>query len=228
MSKAGEKAWSWIRSQILEGTYPPGAALREEELAGHSGVSRTPVREALHRLVREGLVEHVPNVGARVIRWTRAEVEEVFELRALLEGHAAARAAEDMDLPRIEALERLAAEMEALARSGAPDAPDQIAVRNRRFHELILEVGGGARLGELLSTVVSIPILLRTFRRYQPREMERSMHHHAELIDAIKARDAQWARAVMQAHLRAALNVVREDPEPPRPVPLPKLDDELG
>jgi DNA-binding GntR family transcriptional regulator len=172
-------------------------------------VSRTPVREALRRLIREGLVEHAPNVGTRVIRWTERELEDVFELRALLEGHAAARAAREMTEAQVDALRGLADEMEAMAAEGEDSDFDLIADKNRAFHRLILDVGGGPRLGDLLSTVVSIPVLLRTFRRYGQDELERSMRHHRELIDAIAARDGVWARAVMQAHLRAALSVVR-------------------
>lgn len=198
-----------IREGILRGTYAPGAHLKEEELAALTGVSRTPVREALRRLVREGLVEHAPNVGTRVIRWTERELDDVFELRALLEGHAAARAAREMGPEQIAELRRLAGEMEHIAHAGDPGSFDRIADLNRGFHRLVLDVGGGPRLGDLLSVVVSIPVLLRTFRRYGAEELERSLRHHRELIDAIEAHDGVWARAVMQAHLRAALNVVR-------------------
>ena len=209
MSRAGEKAWEVIRDGILRGTYSPGEHLKEEELAAQAGVSRTPVREALRRLIREGLVEHAPNVGTRVIRWTEKELEDVFELRALLEGHAAARAAMEISSEQLAELRRLASEMESLAAQGGEDVHDPIAQRNRSFHRLILEVGGGPRLGDLLSTVVSIPVLLRTFRRYTDHELRRSMQHHRELIESIEAGDGVWARAVMQAHLRAALNVIR-------------------
>lgn len=209
MSRAGEKAWALIRAGILQGTYPPGERLKEEELAAQTGVSRTPVREALRRLIREGLVEHAPNVGTRVIRWTEQELEDVFELRALLEGHAVARAAQEMTKTQLEELRQLATEMERMA-TQQPVPDDLIAEHNRQFHRLILEVGGGPRLGDLLSTIVSIPVLLRTFRRYSPSELSRSMLHHREIIEALEAGDSVWARAVMQAHLRAALNVVRQ------------------
>lgn len=209
MSRAGERAWELIREGILRGRFAPGEHLKEEELAAHAGVSRTPVREALRRLIREGLVEHAPNVGTRVIRWTEKELDDVFELRAMLEGHAAARAAEAIGAEQLRELRQLAEEMEALALQANEDAQDQIADRNRSFHRIILEIGGGPRLGDLLGTVVSIPVLLRTFRRYRDEELKRSMRHHRELIDAFEARDGIWARAVMQAHLRAALHVVR-------------------
>lgn len=217
MSRAVEKAWEAIRDGILSGRYPPGAHLKEEELAAETGVSRTPVRDALRRLVREGLAEHAPNVGTRVVRWTETELDEVFELRALIEGHAAGRAASAIGADQLQELRRLADEMEALAEGILDDGDfarvvelqDQLSMHNRAFHRIILEVGGGPRLGDLLSTVVSIPVLLRTFRRYQRRELQRSMRHHRELIDALSAGDGVWARAVMQAHLRSALNVVR-------------------
>jgi len=90
---AAAAAADLIRQAIVDGRVPPGHRLKEEELAQQLGISRTPVREALLVLQSEGLVEAAPNRGATVRAYDTADLEEMYELRALLEGHAAGRAA---------------------------------------------------------------------------------------------------------------------------------------
>src|SRR5512136_1769949 len=90
---AVDRVYARLRSGILDGSYPQGARLGEVELAETLGVSRTPVREALRRLGSEGLVETLPNKGARVRTWSPQELDAISDLRALLEGHGAALAA---------------------------------------------------------------------------------------------------------------------------------------
>ena len=92
-SGSADRVYDTVRQGILDGTYAQGARLGEADLADSLGVSRTPVREALRRLGSEGLLATLPNKGARVRTWTAGELGDIFDLRALLEGHAAARAA---------------------------------------------------------------------------------------------------------------------------------------
>ncbi len=93
MARAAEKAYSAVRERILRGIYPPALRITEQEIADSTGVSRTPVREALRRLQAEGLVTVIANQGALVTEWSPHDTDDVFELRALLEPYGAARAA---------------------------------------------------------------------------------------------------------------------------------------
>ncbi len=90
MVRAVDRVYTRLRADILDGVHPPGARLGEAELAERTGSSRTPVREALRRLEVEGLVEVLPHRGARVPDWTPEDLEEIYDLRMLLEGAAAA------------------------------------------------------------------------------------------------------------------------------------------
>ena len=92
-NRAADRAYRFIREGILASRWPPGAHLREQELAELSGVSRTPVREALRRLAADGLLQLVPNLGAKVNAWTIQDLDEIFGLRATLESQAAGLAA---------------------------------------------------------------------------------------------------------------------------------------
>ena len=87
-SNAAERAYQTIRARIMDGSVPPGAALREEALAAEIGVSRTPVRDALRRLLADGLVESARNRGTFVAEITTDDLLEVYQLRAMLEGFA--------------------------------------------------------------------------------------------------------------------------------------------
>ncbi|MCA3423086.1 MAG: GntR family transcriptional regulator [Roseomonas sp.] len=93
MTTAWEQAYLTLRRCLADGTYPPGAHLREEDLATQLGVSRTPIREALRRLDAEGWLRVVPNQGAFAAEWSLPEMIEIFDLRAMLESHAAEHAA---------------------------------------------------------------------------------------------------------------------------------------
>src|SRR5699024_10544337 len=94
MSQTADRVYSDLHREILNGKRMAGSRVREEEVAETYGVSRTPVREALRRLSSNGLVELIPNRGAEVVNWAADDIEELFDLRSLLEGHAARQAAQ--------------------------------------------------------------------------------------------------------------------------------------
>ncbi len=202
MATSADIAYARIREGVLAGRYAPGSPLREEQLAADLGVSRTPVREALRRLNAESLVEFVANHGARVASWSHADLQETFDLRALLEGHACSLAAERRSAAQLADLERLADEMSAAHADAAGVA--QLAALNRQFHGLIQEASGTRQLPRLVARIVDVPLVLRTFHQYSPAALARSLAHHHEITAALRARDGAWARAVMEAHIRAA------------------------
>ncbi|MEX2562663.1 MAG: GntR family transcriptional regulator [Nitriliruptoraceae bacterium] len=208
MSKAVDGAYKAIREAILAGDLVPGSRLPEVELSSRIGVSRTPVREALRRLAAEGMVDFLPNRGAHVASWTESQLEEIFELRGLLEGHAASRSATRISAEELAQLSRLADAMEATAEERSDSASFEIAQLNNEFHQLILGASGSRHLETATLSIVQIALVHQTFARYTPRALERSFAHHRELIDALTAGDADWARSVMQSHILAARHIL--------------------
>ena len=101
----GGQIFNRIRNDILSGNYAPGEELKEATLGKQLGVSRTPVREALRQLDLEGLVEIAPNRGAKVIGISRKDVEDIYHMRARLEGLAARKAAENIKEEELAELE---------------------------------------------------------------------------------------------------------------------------
>lgn len=200
-----------MRREILTGARAAGSWLREGDIAQELGVSRTPVREALRRLGAEGLVRHEFNRGVRVASWSARQVDEVFILRATLEPLAASLSAE-RGVADLERARRLAEQMDECVSRPEPDYA-RLTHCNNEFHRLIAEASGHERLARMLAALVEVPLVHRTFEQYSPQALQRSLAHHHELVDALAARDAEWAESVMRSHVRAAWSTVHNSQE---------------
>jgi DNA-binding GntR family transcriptional regulator len=178
------------------------------ELAERLGVSRTPVREALTRLAAEGLVEITPNRGARVTTWTVAELEGVFDLRSSLEPQLTAYAVPRATPGDIAELDELARLMVRVGRPGRQQNLDALVPLNRAFHDKLVALADHPSLAGALAGAIHPPIVLRNFHTYDEASLQRSLAHHVEIVAALRARDPEWAKAVMAAHIRNARAVM--------------------
>lgn len=210
---AADHAYRLIREQILSGRREGGEWLREGELAESLGVSRTPVREALRRLTAEGLVRYERNRGVQVQVWSERDLDEIFSLRSVLEpwGCRLAAIGGTVDLA---ALEDLACRMDEIAPGGRPSDVDKLTGLNNLFHRTILEAADNSRLTGVISSVIQVPLVWRTFSHYTPEALRRSLAHHHELVAALAARDPEWAESVMRSHVRAAWHSIRSQDPP--------------
>lgn len=207
MSSAATKAYEYIRHRIVDGQLPAGAFLVEQDLASEIGVSRTPVRDALGRLVAAGLVAAEGNKRAMVRDFSEEEVEECFEMRAQFESYAAARAATRLTVAAIDQLKEYASRMDdAVAKSGG-GAASVFSDLNDLFHGVILAHAGSPRLRELMNPLMQVQLVLaKRFSRTIESHLLRSCWHHRELIAAFEARDPAWAEAQMRTHMLSAKN----------------------
>jgi DNA-binding GntR family transcriptional regulator len=208
VTRASERAAGAVRELILHGEFAAGARLGEAELAERLGVSRTPVREALTRLAAEGLVEIVPNRGARVSSWTVAELEEVFDLRAALEPRLTALAVPHASAEDVDELEVLAEEMLAVGSPGPGQDLDAIVPLNRAFHGRLVALAAHPAMAGALAAAIHAPIVLRNFHAYDDASLRRSLGHHLEIVAAVRTGDPAWAQAVMTAHIHNARAVM--------------------
>ena len=207
MANAEQKAYDAIRSGIASGLFSAGMHLRAADLAERFGSSRTPVREALRRLDAEGLVDIFANRGAYVTTWSNHDIEEVFGLRTVLESHAAELSAARLVSDQIERLVHLTDTMEQLAADGPDRDLQRITETNGEFHRIIVSAAANQRLGAMISGLIEMALVARTFGFYSEIDFSRSLTHHRELIAAFLARDAVWAGSVMRSHIRAAHHV---------------------
>ena len=190
-----ERVYETLLELITTRALQPGQHLIESELAGHLGVSRQPVREALQRLNTEGWVDLRPAQGAFVHEPTEAEADQLLSVRTLLEAEAARLAAVNSGRAGIEALEALCAKGEQAV---ADDDVDLALATNAAFHAKVMELAGNLVLAELAGQVD------RRVRWYYTPVARRRGHQswieHRELIAAISARDEQGATEVLRAH----------------------------
>ncbi len=205
MSRASDRAYEMIRDMILSGDLPSGAKIGEEALAEQCGVSRTPIREALGRLEAELLIRRSDTQRSYVADWSLEDVEEVFELRGLLESRAARRAAKRISWDQIE---RLKTHHAAIGEAIYAEPPDtqQFVEHNHLFHGVILEASASAELTSMLARIIERPIVHRTARNYSFDDLKRSHRQHGELVAAFEQRDPAWAEAVMVSHIRRAFH----------------------
>lgn len=198
-----------LREAILAGSLPPGARLRAEPLAERLRTSRTPVREALILLAREGLVDLEPRRGAIVRAFDAADLADLYDVRALIEPHAARRAATRIAAP---ALQRLAAICdEADARGAADDAAveDQVAL-NEEFHRIVLDAAGSPRLEAALRAVAGIPRAFRAAFWHDDAQREQSLFCHRQIVHALERRQPRLAESVMRMHIVGAIEFLTE------------------
>jgi DNA-binding GntR family transcriptional regulator len=205
MSRAADHAYAEIRGLILSGELRPGERLTEEGLAARCAVSRTPVRDALRRLEADLLVVRSGGSRLSVAELRPEDVEELFTLRAMLEAHAAARAAARMDAYALRALETANDRLLAAIAAPVPDMEAFVSA-NRAFHGGILDAASSPRLVSALASLVERPIINRTAAHYSAAELRQSADEHGQLVQALSARDAEWAAGLMRAHIRRAFH----------------------
>ncbi|CAM5351955.1 GntR family transcriptional regulator OS=Streptomyces canus OX=58343 GN=AQI96_30035 PE=4 SV=1 [Streptomyces canus] len=190
-----DRVYGALLELITTRALQPGQHLVESELAGHLGVSRQPVREALQRLNTEGWVDLRPAQGAFVHEPTDEEADQLLTVRTLLEAEAARLAAANAGSAGVAVLEELCAQGESAV---AADDVDAAVALNARLHAAVMELAGNAVLAELAGQVDR-----RVRWYYTPIARQRgrqSWIEHRELIAAIADRDEQRATAVMRQH----------------------------
>jgi len=203
-------AYVALRDAITSGALLPGTRLREAAVARHFSISTTPVREALRRLDREGLVRLSPNRGAVVAEFDLREILDLFEVREVLECRAVRRAATQRarDLDQAEAL--LAAEAKQVAQRDRVEW-NRLEVA---FHRAINDLSGNFELAELAERVHrSVQgLCVRCLREplYGPDRLRLMQSHHQAIVDAVRAGDADAAEAHAREHIQHIRDSVAE------------------
>ncbi|HKL62133.1 MAG TPA: GntR family transcriptional regulator [Woeseiaceae bacterium] len=208
MSVATDKAYRVLRDRIFRGEYAPGARLKERQLCADLEVSRTPVREALRRLESEGLVHIEPRRGGVVSHIDPEEAEEIFALGAVIESFAAGMAARKATDRQVAGLEKVIDAMrETLARADERCRTDYIEL-DGDLHERIIDMADSRRLSAALHQVVGVPLLAQAFNQYSFEQLQQSFSQHRMLVEALRARDADWAESAMRYHVLTGRNIM--------------------
>ncbi|MGH3517312.1 MAG: GntR family transcriptional regulator [Haloechinothrix sp.] len=202
-------AYEALQRGIATGQYPPGSWLREGDVAATVGVSRTPVREALNRLQSEGFVKILRNRGAVVVGWTAKDLDDIFDLRVMLEGYGARKAAQSPSAVDFPALYAMCDEMDQLLAQESPRDPDRLSQLCVDFHTSIHLATGNRQLLSFLPVLIGMPLVREAFHYHTDADLERAFAQHRELLEALEVGDGDWAEGIMRAHLRAGRRSLR-------------------
>ena len=201
---ASAVATELIREAIVNGRLTPGQRLKEEELARELGISRTPIREALLVLQAEGLVDAAPNRGATVRAHTAEDLDDLYQLRALLEGHAARRAAGRLSDRQLDTLRDSCRRFDVLGNGDVRE----IVRENLLFHNTILEGAASARLAQMVRKVIELPLVYKSYIWYSPDQQRISAHYHRQITKALEMHDGERAELIMKEHVFEARDVL--------------------
>jgi len=202
-----EKAYRRLRLAIVECRLAPEQRLTEASIARQLRVGKTPAREALRRLVVEGLARVTPRHGYTVSPITLRDVEELFELRLLVEPAAASLAAGRLDgqvRGRLEQLSRLG------YREGRRDSLRKFVRANTEFHAQIARLSGNRRFAGLVSQLLSESERLINFGALLHPQSRETVDEHRRLIDALAGGESDSARRIMEEHVRTTRQMVVE------------------
>jgi DNA-binding GntR family transcriptional regulator len=196
-----DQIFAEARERILSGRLPADRPIRQDALAQELGVSKIPLREALARLEGDGLVVSHPNRGFVVRPLSRADAEDVFDLRLRIEPHACVLGARGADEPARDAARRAFSALDAALRAGGPD----LGRRNREFHLALVRPSGRG------VTVETVDRLLALSERYvrvhlgEDRRLDRASQEHESLLRAWLDRRTEAVRREARSHIRSTL-----------------------
>lgn len=212
MKSVAAVIYNAIKERIIDGRCPPGSRLTEQYIAAEFNSSRTPVREAMRQLVADGFATFKPNSGTVVRQWTKPQMEEIFDLRILIESQIAGLAAAHITALDVDNLQRLQDQIELNGTDTSGENTLRIGPLNREFHKIISQASQNERMVAMLANAIEVPITQRTLRHYSEAQLARSFGHHREMIDALQAGNGDWARSVMASHIHAAKHSLLGDP----------------
>jgi len=206
-----QKAYQILKNMIVERQLLPGDKIPQEKLAEDLGISRTPLINALKFLEKEKLVRSIPRRGFFMRKFTKREMISIFELREVLEGLAARKAAQKITEKQIAQLSRFFQEF-----SGDKEIKDirAYAREDRRFHNFLLEIGAKEFLKSILETY---NIISSSYQVLAPEGLVRppgeTIREHRAMIAAIARRDAEAAENIMRQHFKRSRAVLQESVE---------------
>lgn len=192
------RVYHQIREDIISGHYKKNEELREATVAKELGVSRTPVREALHQLELEGLVVIVPNKGAYVKGFTDKDIHDIFVIRSLLEGLCAKWATEHITPEQMQAMEESVCLAEFHMQQGHME---QFAEQDSRFHEILYQASGSTVLKDLLTDYHQYVKRVRKASIAGKERLGHTNSEHKNIMLAIKEKDGAKAEALAHEHI---------------------------
>src|SRR5450759_1546444 len=201
----GGKALQALSEAIVDGRLAPGSLHSVQGLASQLGVSRTPVREALLQLARDGSVRFERNRGVRILQTSRHDLEEIFEIREWLEVPATRQAVQRMRSVDVRALRR---SYDAMLRAGQASDAAELWHHDRSFHKKILQASGNNRVAQFIDGLRDLVLRRDATTVGRERTACEIAEEHRPILDAIEAGDADGAAEAMRRHIKTTAQLL--------------------
>ena len=204
----GQHVFDSLKQAIIRGNIAPGEWLVESHIAQMLGISRTPVREAIHKLERERLIERQPRGGFTVLGLNRGDIEETFGIRGVLEGYAARLATIKHEPSELIALEQKVEEFQECLSKQEMGALPAI---NTEFHELLYDLSKSPRLIHMINGLRDQIYRFREILLKDPAHAATSHEDHRQMLEFMHKRDAEGVEKLVREHIRRGQEVVLKD-----------------
>ena len=201
----GQDVFEYLKKAIIDQTIEPGARLVESKIADMLGISRTPLREALHKLEREDWIEKNPSGGFQVVILTKDDIEQTFGIRSVLEAYAARLAAQNHACRDLIPLEKKMVEFKACLEK---KDHDKLQTINTQFHDLLYALSKSPRLIRMINQLRAQISRFRQIILKQEEYAHESHEDHFKMLDAIKSRDGDAVEKLVRAHIIKGKNAV--------------------
>lgn len=202
-----KQVYEYLREQILSYSILPSSRLVEAQIAKEMGISRTPIREALHLLEKDGFIESIPRVGYQVKKLAWDELEEIFEIRRVLETLACRWVIKRIDAQSLTALEDNMAEAEVAVKNGALDI---FLKYDEEFHEILVRATGSKHLLELHRQLRQFLLRYRAAGIRNMSSVREAIDGHAAILACLKSKDEKGLEAAVVDHLIFSKEDIRE------------------
>jgi len=206
-----EKVLQRLRADIVANALKPGQFLSERELSEEFKTSKTPIREAIQMLYKEGFVQFLPQKGCFVSHVTLNDIRDIFQIREAIEGIACRDAATRCDRSKLEAFEREFKSVTQDARERNENSYKASRELGKRFHSFLIESTGNQRLIEIATNANFHLLRMAAIYAFQypPGVLAQIYAEHLDILEAVKARNGKQAEALMRAHIKNFMETLR-------------------
>ena len=194
----GQMVYENLRQTIVRGSIAPGTRLVESQIAEAQGISRTPVREAIHKLERERFIERLPHGGFSVLELNREEIVETFGIRSVLEGYAARLAAINHQPGQLKRLKEKIDEFQRLLDTKHLKGLPQV---NTEFHDLLYALSNSPRLIRMIGALRDHIYRYRQIILKEAGQARTSNEDHRLILESIRMRDAEGVEQLVREHI---------------------------
>ncbi len=202
-----KQVYEHLRDQILENIIAPESRLVEAQIAKSLGISRTPVREALHLLEKDGFIDSIPRVGYRVRKLVLDELEEIFEIRKVNELLACSWAIKKITTKSIKALEE---NIKMTAQALKQDRPETFLELDQEFHEILVLASGSQHLTDLCQQLRRLMLRYRMDSIKKRDTVENALKGHTAILNALKEKDETALMDALVSHLNYSKLDIKE------------------